>query len=799
MQSFEKLGAFYLGKLWDAARQQRTDDLLLYDSRQLTTHAVCVGMTGSGKTGLGLGLLEEAAIDGVPAIAIDPKGDLGNLLLTFPELRPQDFRPWIDEGEAARKGQTPEACAATVAETWTKGLADWGQDGARIARLRQAADFAIYTPGSTAGRPLRVLRAFDAPPREFAADADALRDRVMSTVSGLLGLLGIDADPLRSREHILLSTLLQRAWHEGRNVDLGSLIREVQTPPIERVGVMDLESFFPPKERAGLAMSLNSVLAAPGFAAWIEGEPLDVKNLLWTAEGRPRLSVVSIAHLGDAERMFFVTLLLNEIVAWMRAQPGTSSLRALLYMDEVFGYLPPTANPPSKPPMLTLLKQARAFGLGVVLATQNPVDLDYKALSNAGTWWLGRLQTERDQLRVIEGLEGAAASCGGGFDRAKIEATLAGLRSRVFLMHNVYESEPVLFETRWTMSYLRGPLTLPQIRTLAGAVPKSEAPRRAPQATASRPPLPPEAGESFAAALQPAPPGASLTYRPALLGSARLHYVSAKEGIDQWEQRTLLSVLEDTIASDPWDGAEPIDPAVLGLTAHGDAAATFAALPAAASRGASYATWGKALVSGAYRTQTLVLWRCAAPKATSKPGESEQDFRIRLGQLAREGRDATLARLEQKYAPQLARLSERLRQAEQRVAREQSQFSQQTVQTAISLGATVLGAFFGRKSLSVGNLGRATTTVRGAGRAMREREDVGRASEDVASTRQKLAELQAEFDAESAALRASDPAAVALDRVELPPRKSDVTVERLVLLWLPWHVTSDGAARPAFR
>jgi hypothetical protein len=376
-QDFEKLGLFYLGKTYDLKHRKVTSDLLLYESKHLTTHAVCVGMTGSGKTGLGIGLLEEAAIDGIPVIAIDPKGDLANLLLGFPELRPEDFLPWVDADEAGRRGQTVEQFAAKTAEQWKEGLATWGEDGARIGRLLDAVDLAIYTPGSSAGLPLTVLRSFDAPPAALIGQTELYRERIASAVSGLLALLGVTADPMSSREHILLSNILDQAWRTGHDLDMASLIHAVQSPGFQKVGVMDVETFFPAKDRFALAMKLNNLLASPGFAGWLEGDALDVGSLLYTSDGKPKVSVLSIAHLSDNERMFFVTILLNEVLAWVRTQPGTSSLRAVLYMDEIYGYFPPTANPPSKVPMLTLLKQARAFGLGVVLATQNPVDLDY--------------------------------------------------------------------------------------------------------------------------------------------------------------------------------------------------------------------------------------------------------------------------------------------------------------------------------------------------------------------------------------------------------------------------------------
>ncbi|MFZ0748684.1 MAG: DUF87 domain-containing protein, partial [Pyrinomonadaceae bacterium] len=564
MEDFEKLGAFYLGRPYDLKKKQRRDGLVLYDSKDLVTHAVCVGMTGSGKTGLCIGLLEEAAIDGVPAIVIDPKGDLANLLLTFPDLQANDFLPWINQEDAQKKNLSPADYASAQAETWKKGMADWGQDGARIKRLRETADFRIYTPGSNAGIQVSILKSFAAPPPAVREDSELLAERVNTTVTSLLGLLGIEADPIKSREHILLSNILNGAWAAGKDLDIAALIQQIQSPPMTKIGVLDVESFFPSGDRFQLAMSLNNLLAAPGFSAWMEGEPLDIQNVIYTPQGKPRVAIFSIAHLSEAERMFFVSLLLNQVLGWMRTQSGTTSLRAILYMDEIFGYFPPVANPPSKLPLLTLLKQGRAFGLGVVLATQNPVDLDYKGLSNTGTWFIGRLQTERDKARVIEGLEGVAAGSGQKFDRQEMEQILAGLGNRIFLLNNVHEDAPEVFESRWAMSYLRGPLTRTQIKSLMEPI-KTQANTSAPIATAAqtasvpasapaaaavaaapaaspisqRPVLPPEVSQYFIPVRSEAPDGATLIYQPMVLGAAEIHYSKAKS-VDLTQELTML-------------------------------------------------------------------------------------------------------------------------------------------------------------------------------------------------------------------------------------------------------------------
>ncbi len=666
MQDYEKLGAFYLGRQYDPSAGKRLDDLVLYDSKDLVTHGVCVGMTGSGKTGLCLCILEEAALDGIPVIAIDPKGDLANLLLTFPNLAPEDFRPWVNEDDARRKGMTAEQFAASQAATWSNGLAEWAQDGERIARLRAAADFAIYTPGSTAGLPLSILRSLSAPPPALREDRELLTDRVTTTVTSLLTLIGIDADPVRSREHVLLSTILSTAWAAGRDLGLASLIGQIQQPGVARIGVLELETFFPATDRFGLAAAFNNVLAAPGFEAWLEGEPLSVDRLFYAPDGRPRVSIISIAHLGERERMFFVSMLLNELVGWMRTQSGTTSLRALFYMDEIFGFFPPVANPPSKTPLLTLLKQGRAFGVGTLLATQNPVDLDYKGLSNAGTWLLGRLQTERDKARVLEGLEGAMASSGARFDRAQCDRVLSGLANRVFMMNNVHEDAPVVFETRWAMSYLRGPLTRNQIKQLmaprkatqaeAAAAPSAASvppPAPAPQtasaapvtsgpAAAGRPVLPPELRQFFVPIRRAQPGSSRMVYEPMVVGVASVAFANPKLGVACSRTPAVLAPIDPNLSSASWQNGS-----VLELTAQdleldpSEQGAGFLDLPQAASRPKSYDGWSKDLVRWLFQTQQIELLQSPSTGAVSKPDEAERDFRIRLQTLrARRARQA---------------------------------------------------------------------------------------------------------------------------------------------------------------
>ena len=784
MSNYESLGVFYLGRPVDPETGADRSEPLLYDARDLTTHAVCVGMTGSGKTGLCLSLLEEAAIDGIPTIAIDPKGDLGNLLLRFPDLKPADFAPWVDPGEAQRKGMTTEALAAKTAEIWRKGLADWDQDAERIRRFGEAADVHIYTPGSDSGRPLSILRSFHAPTPETISDASAFREQISATVSGLLGLIGIEADPVQSREHILLSSLFANAWSAQQDLDLASIIQGVQKPPFDKVGLFDLETFYSAKERLQLAMALNNLVAAPGFAAWMHGAPLDVQRLLYGEHGKPRISIISIAHLNDAERMFVVTLVLSEIVTWMRRQSGTSSLRALVYMDEIFGYFPPSAMPPSKLPLLTLMKQARAFGVGIVLATQNPVDLDYKGLSNAGTWFIGRLQTERDKMRLMDGLLGAGGS---GLDRGTLEPLLGNLGNRVFLMRNVHEDAPVLFRTRWALSYLRGPLTLQEIARLT---PKETASTPAQpvghdgrtrvqraSSTPAKPLIPAGITEHFERSQREA-----AVYSASLLAIARLHFIDRKLGLDVWQTRSY--VLPPEAGKLDWSTASAREEDMRKeLASTPSDQASFEEPASALLHAPNYKQWLKEIEDHLYRDEALKILRCPTVDQTSAPGEDEASFRARVSLAVREKRDAEVEKLRDKYAPKLRALEDQLRRSAERIEREQAQLSDRRMQTAVSVGTSILGALFGRKRISATTIGRAGSAARGAGRLGKEQKDVEQAEAAREVLEQRQADLERELEAEINTLKSAlDPAAVAVEEQRISPRKADIAVE-LGVLW----------------
>jgi hypothetical protein len=824
-ESYELPGSFYLGRGYDIETKKLQDDLILYDSKDLVTHGVVLGMTGSGKTGLCMALLEEAAMDGIPVIAIDPKGDIANFLLQFPNLSAEEFQPWVNEEDARKKGKSVEDFAAGQAAMWEKGLGEWGQSKERVRQLRERIDVNVFTPGSNAGIPVSIVASLDAPPEEVLEDAEIFNERVESCATSLLSLAGVSGDPMQSPEHILLANIFTACWRKGRGVTLESLVQMVQQPPFNKIGVVAVEEFLSEKKRIDLAMKLNNLIASPSFSSWLEGVPLDMQQMLYTPEGKPRVSIFSIAHLSDEQRMFFVTLLLNQTLSWMRSQTGTTSLRAVLYMDEIFGYLPPTANPPSKKPMMILLKQARAFGLGILLATQNPVDLDYKALSNIGTWWLGRLQTERDKMRVLDGLEGAASSQNVSFKRSDIEKLLANLGSRVFLMNNVHEDGPVVFSVRWIMTYLRGPLSRNQIKDLMDPkraqfkIARSKASDGVAKVTRRKARtvedaeeiddedaafLPPgsrssvgddDEAASGGAAFRPKLPASAVeyflpansrrvNYRPALLRSATVLFIDEKKKINSKVNVTVANPIDTANAKIDWDSfveleretdlakldKEPVD------------GASFATLPNALLKDQVYKAQSRPFVDWVFANYQAEVTYSPLLNAYSNFGEAANDFRIRVAQTARELRDQAVEELRTKMAKQVESLKAKYSRAMQKVETQKSQASSARWSTVMTVGASVLGTLFGRKSR--GGLVTATTMNK-VGSAWRESKDVENAEQEAAQLEEQIRALDKQFSEEKQKIIDTyDTNTLVLETARLVPMKKNITVNAVGILWV---------------
>jgi hypothetical protein len=809
MVDYEKLGVFYLGKEYDQSNKKLLDNLILYESKDLTTHAMCVGMTGSGKTGLCIALLEEAAIDKIPAVIIDPKGDLSDLLLTFPELNPEDFKKWLSQDEADKKGISLDDLAKKKADDWEKGLLSWNQSKDRIKKLKDSVTLEIYTPGSNAGRQVSVLKSFDPPEEKILNDDFSLRETILSVAGALLNLIGISADPIKSKETILLTNIIEFYWRQKKGLTLQDLIQSVTNPPVQKIGVFDIESFYPSKERFELAMQLNNLLASPGFSGWMEGEKFSIPNFLYTDNGNPKHSIFSIAHLNDTERMFFVTLLLNEIINWMRLQPGTTSLRAIIYMDEIFGYFPPVANPPSKVAMLTLLKQARAFGLGVVLATQNPVDIDYKGLSNIGTWFIGRLQTEQDKNRVIDGLTSAMQTEGKSYSQQELENLISTLDNRIFLMNNVHENAPVIFQTRWVMSFLSGPLTRVQISELmkskSGKVQAVSAPETIPfsqqNLSAVRPVIPSEINQIYVP-IRSSKPGveSKILYKSFLYGKADVNIVSDKNKIETSINRNLFFPLSDSNEIIKWESPLELDIPDDDLLKEPETeTASFSSIPQDSASPKNFNGWNKDYANYLYRESKVVLYQNKESGLISNEGESEKDFRVRLDLSLRELRDVEIEKIKAKYETKIKALDEKIRKNEQKLEDEKAQYNQQKINTAISIGTTLLGAFLGRKTFSSSNASRAGSAISRASKTYKEKMDVNQVQDDIKNLNVQIEELNNQLNNDVQNISANyDPDKIRLEEIIIRPAKSGINVKSLSLAWFPHWIEGDKTI-PAYK
>ena len=827
MIDYEKLGEFYLG-------QRDNTDLFMLDSRDLLTHAVILGMTGSGKTGLGIDILEEAAIDGVPVIAIDPKGDLANLALGFPEMRPSDLEPWVSEDEARLQGISVQQLAEQCAGNWRQGLANWYQTPERVNLMYKGAEVIVYTPGSKAGVPISVLSSWKAPSGAVLEDGEVFGELVQGAVSGLLSLLDIKFDPLSSREYLLLSGIFTKSWSEGKDLDIPALIMQIQNPPFAKLGLFDLESIYPANDRFALAMALNSLMVSPSFQNWLQGDPLDISNILYNPQGKPRVAVFSIAHLTDAERMFFVTMLANATLSWMRRQMGTSSLRALFYMDEVAGYLPPNGNPPSKRPIMTMFKQARAFGLGLVMASQNPVDFDYKALSNAGIWMVGRLQTPQDRAKVQASLEVALGSRAADVG---LDQLLGGLAKRHFLAM-VPGQTPFTFETRWTLSFLRGPMTRDDIKRAqaliasrssgrsaavsapagaglaaasaaasAGAVAQMGGGLSAPEYPAAAVPAQTSAAAPKA---QPAAPvsvgvvipadipqcwllGSSYAaaYRPALLGVTSVHFANSKLNVST--SRTFVRVLfpdEDAFHLD-WEDGEDVVTDQGAMQRSGDSDLESYEVPSVLCNAKSYKGWNRELVTWVYRNETLQLLSCPELKLVSQVDETEREFRMRLTQSVREERDRRADAVRSKFAPKIQRLQERLNRAKYDKQSHDMQASASKTTEFLSIGSTLLNFFGGSGRRSIASkmasaTSAASSAYRQYSRAQSYSQRAQQVSEQCQDMEEELKQLQEQYDdAVDEVSKTMDAAVEELETLELSPKKADINVVFCGLGWIP--------------
>lgn len=778
---------FNLGPIIDSCSEKETGKELYYDSKNLTTHGVCLGMTGSGKTGLGIVLLEEAGLDKIPAIIIDPKGDMSNLLLNFPHMSSTEFLPWVDPLEAERQGLSVEKYAETIAKSWREGLNSTGGIE-RIQKLRDSVDMEVYTPGNSTGTPISLLRSFEAPSKELLADDAVFRDLLTSLTSSILGLLGIQADPIKSREHIYLSLIIEFYWRQSQNLDLITLIQCVQKPPFEKVGALDVDTFFPAKERTALSISLNNLVASPLFKAWMEGDPLDIDQFLASKEGKPKFSIFSIAHLQDSERMFFVTLLLNQVISWMRLQPGTSNLRALIYMDEIFGYFPPSAMPPSKMPMLTLLKQARAYGIGILLATQNPIDLDYKGLANCGTWFIGRLQTERDRMRVTEGLQATSA---GNTDMQSFNKILANIGKRVFMLRSIYEPSPILFKTRWTLSYLRGPLTLAQLQVFkkSGNESNLDSPinQKALSSLKEKPIIPTNIIELFAKTNSTS----TKQYLPRILGTAKVHFVDSKNKVNQWQEISLITSLDVDGKSALWEEADNLSKTNFTISSQSDPDASFEEVPRGFLNEKNFSSLEKSLSAYLYQNFTFTLFHEPKTNLISKENETEENFKERaLGLLQTNWQDAE-NKIETKYADKEKVITNRIRSAQEKLTAKQQKSFWQKIEAFMSLLSAFLQALVGKK-LTKGTISQAGASIKRTGKMTLEAGESGRAEEDLLYYQKQLEEMEIEKKRELLSIpKITEASQIQLEKLEIHPRKSDMMVQRIALLWVPLELSKQ--------
>lgn len=775
---YEKLKLFYLGK---ETLEDKSVVPLVYKNKDLMTHAAIIGMTGSGKTGLGISLLEEAAIDNIPSIIIDPKGDMSNLLLTFPNLQASDFEPWIDESLVQSSGLNLKEFAQKTAKDWENGIVNDFQDKKRIEKLKNSADFTIYTPGSNSGVQVSILSSFKAPNDLILEDSDALIELINSTVSSILSLIELENNS-SSKESLIISSILMNCYTNKKDISLEELISLIITPPFDKIGVFDLETYYSKDSRLKLALKLNNIIANTNFKNWIEGESLDISNLLYDEQGKAKVSIFSISHLNDSQRMFFVTLLLNEIVSWMRRQEGTSSLKALLYMDEIFGYFPPNSNPPSKQPMLTLLKQARSFGLGVVLSTQNPVDIDYKGLSNIGTWFIGRLQTKQDKEKVIDGLSSANSS----FDKNELMKIISNLEKRSFILKNINEEGIKIFKTRWALSYLKGPISKDGIKKLMEhKILKKDTQQNKEEKIIKK------TNSDFKKPLLPLLLEEKFIYNTIndnyylqgyLLLSCKIHFVNSAKNIDMIENYSYTYYLNEDDNEFMVDDLEEFIQNNFQTKSRENS--SYYPIPSFIQNEKSLKNIEKTFSNFIYTNKRLNLYKIEKLKLISKPKESLQDFKIRVQDRLNESIDEEIEKIKIKFIKQEEQLQKKLQTLQSKLQREQQQASKATADTIISIGASILGAFFGKSLLNKTNISKVATTARGANRVLKEKSDVNVVQEDIEELNYEIdklkEELQIQIDKINNEFKMTN---FQIEETFFKPKRGDIFDLKIELLW----------------
>jgi len=786
---YEKLGLFYLGKEVNPRTFQTKEEPFLYKSKDFTTHAAIIGMTGSGKTGLGISIIEEATIDKIPSIVIDPKGDMGNLLLAFPGLKPANFQDWIDPVEAENKGMQPSVYAEEVAQNWEAGLKSFQQDKERVSLYKNSADFTIYTPGSSAGIPLSVLSSFEAPPEDVMNDPDTYSAVINSTVTGLLSLINVKADALTSKEYILIAALFSYFWKKNINLTLEELIGYITNPPFEKIGVLSLNSFYPQKERFELAMLLNNILSSPGFSMWLEGERLDIQNLLYNKDGKPRVSILSLSHLDYNQQMFFVTLFLNKYISWMRQQTGTPALRTLIYMDEIFGFFPAILNPPSKQPMLILLKQARAYGVGVVLATQNPIDLDYKGLANIGSWFLGRLQTRQDREKVVDGL---AKNMVGAMNKSEVDNLLANMKKRTFLLKSAHLDSLPLFETRWVLSYLRGPLSVMEIKKLmenkqAMVVSQQEEIVEVEVGTkidesvisGTKPFLSDKIRQYF---LHHPPFREEVVYKPSIIFNGKVRFYSESKKIDQKKEISFkLPLYQDTVEFN-FNEAIPDEGDISSYDRKAFEKSRFALLPPLLEKMKDMSTLEEKFKNYLYDNTRVELFSCKEFKLLSSSDETLANFKSRILDLIREDKDKAVQKLTEQYAKKEEKLEKEFIKLQEKLEKEEADVKTLTTQSALSLGSSVLGALLGRTK--VGTLSTGVTGLSRASRIMKEKKDVELVKKKIEALSENIQKLEDELKQSIESMSGQfDIDNYTIETISIKPKKSDIFGINVALLW----------------